>query len=157
MKDKLKKFKPKPGQVDFTDVRWAPVINCIVKYRNKILILQRSLSLNFYPGYWNGVSGFLDDHQSLEEKVKAELKEELGLAEKDIKSIRLAEIFDQEELKYKKTWIVHPILVEVKTNKIKLDWEAKNYQWVTFEETRKFNLLSGFDIVLEKCRRILDQ
>jgi len=38
----MKKFKPKPGQIDFTHARWSPVINCVVKYKNKILIAQRN-------------------------------------------------------------------------------------------------------------------
>ena len=72
------KFKPKPGQIDYTNARWAPVINCVVKYKDRILIVQRSSKLNFYPGYWNGISGFLDDKRSLEEKARDELKEEAG-------------------------------------------------------------------------------
>jgi len=146
----MKKFQPKPGQVDFTNVRWAPVINCVLKYRNKILVVQRSRDLNFYPGYWNGISGFLDDKKSLTEKVAEELREELGIPKNKILKIKLGEIFDQEELKYKKTWIVHPVLVEVKTDKIKLDWEAKNYQWLSLNEIKKLKLLPGFNLVLNK-------
>lgn len=144
------KFNPKPGQMDYTNARWAPVINCVVKYGDKILIVQRSKKLNFYPGYWNGVAGFLDDYKSLEEKVKEEVREELGLSLKDIKGIKLGEIFDQEEPKYKKTWIVHPVLVEINTNKIKLDWEAENYKWVKPSGIKNLKLLPGFDKVLKK-------
>jgi len=97
-------FKIKPGQVDYTNARWAPVINCVLKYKNKLLVVQRSKELNFYPGYWNGISGFLDDQRSLDEKISDEIKEELGIAKTKIKRIQLGEIFDQEELKYKKTW-----------------------------------------------------
>jgi isopentenyldiphosphate isomerase len=144
------KFRPKPGQIDFTHAQWAPVINCAVKYKDKILVVQRSSELNFYPGYWNGISGFLDDKKSLEQKVEEELREELGIAKKYIKKIKLGEIFDQDELKYKKTWIVHPILVEVATDKIKLDWESQNYRWIKSHEAKKLKLLPGFDKVLEK-------
>jgi 8-oxo-dGTP pyrophosphatase MutT (NUDIX family) len=144
------KFKAKPGQVDFTNVRWAPVINCVLKYKNKILVVQRSKNLNFYPGYWNGISGFLDDKKSLREKAAEELREELGIPKNKILKIKLGEIFDQEELKYKKTWIVHPVLVEVKTDKIKLDWEAKNHQWLSLNEIKKLKLLPGFNLVLNK-------
>lgn len=144
------KFKLQPGQIDYTNARWAPVMNCVVKYRDKILVVQRSKELNFYPGYWNGVSGFLDDKRSFEQKVKDELREELGIPAKMVKKIRLCEIFHQEAPKYKKTWIVHPVLVEIATDKIKLDWEARNYRWVKFNEARKLKLLPGFDRVLEK-------
>ena len=144
------KFKPKPGQVDYTNARWAPVINCVLKFKDKILIVQRNKDLNFYPGYWNGISGFLDDDKSLEQKVKQEIKEELGINEERIISIRLGEIFDQEESKYKKTWIVHPVLVEMNTDKISLDWEAQNYQWTDLEKIKDLNLLPGFSKVLQK-------
>ena len=143
-------FKPKPGQVDYTHAQWAPVINCVLKYKNKLLVVQRSKELNFYPGYWNGVSGFLDDRRSLNQKVLDELKKELGIAKTIIKKIQLGEIFDQEEPKYKKTWIVHPILVEVKTDKVKLDWEARNYKWLTLQEVKKLKVLPGFDEVLRR-------
>lgn len=144
------KFVPKPGQVDYTHIRWAPVVNCVVTYKGKILILQRSADLRLYPGYWNGVSGFLDDQKSLVEKVKEELREEVGISASKITAIRLGEVFDQEALKYKKTWIVHPMLVEVSTDKVTLDWEARVYRWVTRKEVKNLKLLPGFDLVLEK-------
>jgi len=143
-------FKSKLGQVDYTNARWAPVINCVLKYKNKILVVQRSKELNFYPNCWNGISGFLDDKRSLSKKVVDELKEELGILKSKIKRIRLGEIFDQEEPKYKKTWIVHPVLVEVKIDKVKIDWEVRNYKWLTLGEAKKLDLLPGFDEVLKR-------
>jgi len=88
------------------------VVNCVLRHKGRILLVRRSNDLNFYPGYWNGISGFLDDHCSLEEKVAAEIREELGIPKSKIKRIQLGQIFDQGEPKYKKTWIVHPVLVE---------------------------------------------
>ncbi|MCX6798301.1 MAG: NUDIX domain-containing protein [Candidatus Falkowbacteria bacterium] len=143
------KFKARPGQIDYTKARWAPVINCVVKYKGKILMVQRSRELNLYPNYWNGISGFLDDKMSLKEKVWAELREETGISKNKITQIRLGEIFDQEEARYQKTWIVHPVFVEVKTDKIKLDWEAQNYKWLTLREAKRLKLLPGFGRVLK--------
>jgi isopentenyldiphosphate isomerase len=146
----IEKFKTKPGQIDFTHARWAPVINCVLKFKNKILIVQRNKDLNFYPSYWNGISGFLDDDRKLKQKVQDELNEELKISKKQIAKIKLGEIFDQEEQKYKKTWIVHPVFVEVTTDKINLDWEAENYKWIKFNEIKEYKLLPGFDKVIEK-------
>lgn len=151
-KSKKTAFKAKPGQVDYTHARWAPVINCVVKYEDRFLVVERSKEVGFYPGYWNGISGFLDDQRSLAQKVRDELKEELGISHRKIKSITLGEIFDQESPQHKKTWIVHPVLVDVTTNKITLDWEAKNYRWVKLAEAGKLKLLPGFDLVLEKLK-----
>lgn len=147
-------FKPQPGQVDFTDIRWAPVMNCVVKYRHKILVVERSKGMRLYPEHWNGISGFLDDQKSLEEKIHEELREELGLSKKHILSIELGRIFDQDEPKYRKTWIVHPILVNVDTDQITLDWEAQNYRWIYPKEASTLKLLPGFNQVLRAFFRI---
>ena len=144
------KFRPKPGQIDYTNARWAPVINCVVLYQDKILLVQRSSRLRFYPGYWNGVSGFLDDKMSLREKVEDELTEELGIDHKNIISVQLGQIFHQDSPEYQKTWIVHPVLVEVNTNQVILDWEAQNFQWVDLRNDRELELVPGFDLVLDK-------
>jgi isopentenyldiphosphate isomerase len=149
-------FKPKAGQTDYTNIRWAPVINCVLKYKDRILVVQRSEKLNFYPGYWNGISGFLDDQRDLMEKVSDELNEELGIPKTKIKKIRLGEIFDQNEPKYNKTWIVHPVLVNVSTDKVKIDWEAKNYRWLTLREVRKLKLLPGFDKVIKHLSSMMN-
>lgn len=142
-------FKPRPGQTDFTDVRWAPVINCVVRHKGKLLVVQRSKTLNFYPGYWNGISGFLDDSRSLKEKVADELREELGVPKSRITKIQLGQIFDQEAPKYGKTWIVHPVLVDVSTGAVRLDWEGAEYRWLKLDEIKKLKLLPGFELVLE--------
>lgn len=145
----MKKFKPAPGQTDYTHARWAPVINCVLKCGNKILLIQRSKKLHFYPGCWNGVSGFLDDQQSLIQKVKSEIKEETGIAGHHIKKITPGAIFHEESKKYKKTWIVHPVLVDVDTEVVKLDWEGATYAWMTPREARIYSFGANFDQVLK--------
>lgn len=125
------------------------MINCVLKHENKILVVKRSKENNIYPGLWNGVSGFLDDRKSLEEKVYEEIWEEAGIKKKNIISIKLGKIFDQEDKKFKKTWVVHPISIRVKTNEIKLDWEAQEYKWLDQKEIGKLKLMPGFRQVLE--------
>lgn len=142
------RFKPRPGQIDYTNIKRAPVINCAVKHGGKILLVKRSRAMSFYPGYWNGVSGFLDDKKSIAEKAKEEIKEELGLKKRDILIVKQGKIFKQNEPKYNKIWIVHPILVEVKSSKMKLSWEAGRYRWLKPQEIKKYKLLPGFEKVL---------
>ena len=146
---KENKFKPRKGQVDFTNIRWAPVLNCVLKYKDKILVVQRNKEMRLYPEYWNGISGFLDDNKSLEEKVFEELREEVGLSKKDILSIKHGQVFDQDAHDYNKTWIVHPVLVNIKTDEVVLDWESQNHQWIKPKDAKKLKLLPGFKEVLK--------
>ena len=96
-------FVPKPGQTDYTHIRYAPVLNCVVQHGGKILLIRRSDSLRFYPGVWNGVSGFLDDAKSVEEKVLEEVQEELGIQKEQVKQIAFRTIFHREAPEMGKT------------------------------------------------------
>lgn len=147
--DKEAKFEPKEGQVDFSNARYCPVINCVVEHEGKLLLVKRSKGLRLYPGYWNGISGFLDDDKSIEDKVKEELIEELGLKADQIQSIKQGPVLVQEDTSINKTWIVFPIHVLISTDKFKLDQEASEAKWLTLEEARKQKLLPGFDEVLD--------
>jgi len=143
------KFVPRTGQIDYTNIKRAPVINCIVKHGEKILIVRRNPSMTFYPGVWNGISGFLDEpDKTIEEKVKEELREELSMPEENILSIKEGAVIEQEDPEYKKTWIVHPVLVEVESDELSLDWEADQYKWVDPETALTFPLLPGFGDVI---------
>ena len=143
-----KEFHPKPGQIDFTHIKRVPVVNCVLRHEGKFLIVERSAEIRYYPEYWNGISGFLDDGRSIEEKLRAELNEELGLREQDVLSITQGEVFEYNDPRYNKTWIIHPVLVDVRTSEIRLDWEAKDFRWVTLEEAKEYNIVPGFERVL---------
>lgn len=151
----MEKFKPAQGQTDYANIHWCPVINCVLEFKGKILIVQRSKKLNFYPGYWNGISGFLDDNKTIEEKIKVEIAEELNLSPQSIRAIQIGEIFHQKAPKYDKTWIVHPVLVKISSNQIKIDWEAQAFKWIDIGEAAKFKLLPGFNKVLKAVKKLL--
>ena len=151
----MKKFKPAKGQTDYTKIHWCPVINCVLEFKGKILIVQRNKNLNFYPGYWNGISGFLDDSKPIREKIKGEIAEELNLSPRYIRSIKMGRIFHQKAPKYNKTWIVHPVLVKISSNQIKIDWEAQDFRWISIQEASKYKLLPGFKGVLREIQELL--
>lgn len=142
-------FVAKPGQVDFTGVRWCPVINCIVVHNDKFLLVERSLSMRLYPGHWNGVAGFIDDASDLETKVKEEITEELGVEIADIGEIKLCGVFLEEAPAVGKTWIVHAVRVELLNTDITFDWEATKYEWLTYPLTDDRLLLPGLPTVLD--------
>lgn len=143
------KFILKPGQTDYTNIRRASVINCVVKYKDKILLVRRSPKMKFYRNRWSGIAGYLDDNKNVEGKTKEELKEEIGIDEKDIISIIKGEVFEWDEPKYDKIWITHPVLVELNTDKVGLNWEAQDYRWINREEIKNFNVIPSFNKVLK--------
>ncbi|HSX43829.1 MAG TPA: NUDIX domain-containing protein [Candidatus Saccharimonadales bacterium] len=142
-------FVPKDGQVDFTNARFCPVINCVVEHEGKLLMVKRNKNLRLYPGLWNGISGFLDDKKTLEEKVHEELAEELSIKPEHIQKIEQGPVIVQEAPDYDKTWVVFPVHVIVNTDKYKLDSEASEAKWLTLSEARSKNLLPGFAEVID--------
>lgn len=144
------KFVPRKGQVDYTDIRYAPVVNTVVTCDGKFLLVQRSPHMRLYPGCWNGISGFLDDDRSVEEKVEQELREELGIVAEQIESLERGQVLLQEAPDYHKTWLVVPVLARVKTTSFKLDWEAQRARWYEPGEVKGLKLLPGFKAVLDQ-------
>lgn len=144
------KFVPQPGQTDYTHIRYAPVVNSVVTHRGKVLLAQRSPDMRLYPSFWNGISGFLDDARSVEEKVAQELYEEIGLGADDIESVKRGSVFLQEASEYKKTWIVVPALVRVRRTELNLNWETKRARWFDPDEILRLDLLPGFSDVIKQ-------
>ena len=141
-------FVPRPDQVDYTDIRYAPVINACIFNEGKLLLVQRSLGMRNYPGLWHCIGGFLDDNKSIEEKVIEELEEEAGIGSDRIMSMERAAPVIREDEAYGKTWITVPIRVEVTGREFELNWEAEDANWIDPATANEFELMPDFEEVL---------
>lgn len=124
-----------------------PVVNCVVRYNGKMLLVQRSSNVKYYPLHWNGISGFLTK-PTAEEQVKKEIKEELGLLADHIISINPGSSFEQRDGTADRIWQIHPMRVELNTDRIELDWEAQDHRWIEPMEAKTFHLVPGFEKVM---------
>ena len=107
----------------------------VVKYKDKILILKRHSKRSCSPDKWQPVSGYFKEKESAEGAVLREVKEETGL---DGKIVKVGKVFENED-KWG-TWITKPFLVEVNSNKVKLDpKEHSEYKWIKPEEFSKLD------------------
>jgi ADP-ribose pyrophosphatase YjhB (NUDIX family) len=142
-------FVLKPGQTDYTHAKRAPVVNSVVRHEGSILLVKRSAEVFFYPGYWNGISGFLDDKKSVEEKLREELEEEARITEKDIISMKEGAVFEVEESALEKRWVIHPVLVDVRSKAITLNEEGEAYVWVSPGDASQYKLLPTYPRVIK--------
>jgi len=148
--NKLPKFPD--GRIDYSKSDTAPVITVFIKHRDSILLLKRSDKVRTYQGKWNTVAGYLDERRPIREKILEEIKEELGISEDNILSIYLGEPYEFTDEKANKTWIVHPVLVELKNKpEIKLDWEHTEYKWIRPEELKDFDTVPKLGKSLENA------
>ena len=146
--NKLPKFPD--GRIDYSNSDIAPVITVFVKHEDKILLLKRSDKVRVYQGKWNTVAGYLDELKPIYEKALEEIQEELGINKDNILSFHIGEPYEFTDTKVSKSWIIHPVLVELKKKPdIKMDWEHTEYKWIKPEELKEFDTVSNLDRSLE--------
>ena len=147
---KLPKFPD--GRIDYTKSGIAPVVSVFVKFKDKILLLKRSDDVHTYRRKWNAVGGYLDELKPIRKKIFNEMKEELGIGEDNIASIRLGKSYRFTDKEVGKTWVVHPALVELKKMQdIKLDWEHTECKWVKADEIKNFDTVPKTDKSLKSA------
>jgi isopentenyldiphosphate isomerase len=147
---KLPRFSD--GRIDYSKSDTAPVITVFIKYRDKILLLKRSGKVSTYQRKWNTVAGYLDESKPIYEKILEEIREELGIDEDNILSYNFGKSYKFTDPMANKTWIVHPVLVELKNKPIiKLDWEHTEYKWIKPEELKNFDIVFKIDESLKRA------
>ena len=124
-----------------TDVRH--VVTSFLRYKSKILLLQRSSHVGTYQGRWAGCSGYIEGNENAIDRALIEIQEETRLSKEDVKLIRTGQPLEVIDKDKGITWIVHPFLFEISTDEIQLDWEHKKHKWIdpldlsTFETVPK--------------------
>ena len=147
---KLPKFSD--GRINYSSSDAAPVLTIFVKHKDKILILKRSNKVRVYQNKWNAVAGYLDELKPIHEKILEEIKEELGIDKNNISTIHFGRFYEFTDDEVNKTWIVHPVLVELKSKpEIKLDWEHIEYKWIEPKELQKFDIVPKLEKSLERA------
>ena len=147
---KLPRFSD--GRIDYSRSDVAPVVTVFIRYKGKVLLLKRRDKVGTYPGKWNTVTGYLDEVKTIREKVLEEIKEEIGMNKDNILSYDLVESYRFKDLSANKTWIVHPVLVELKDKPvIRLDWEHTEYRWIRPDEIKNFDVVPRLDESLKRA------
>lgn len=129
------------GRINYTSAKKAPVIVCVVKCKEEILILKRSEKVLTYKNLWSFPAGFIDRPISLNVLALEELKEELGVKTSQIEKILWAKPY---EFKDKCTWVRYVCLVELlEKPEIKLNEEHSEYLWIKPEKLIEHDCVPG--------------
>lgn len=145
------------GRINFTDAKKAPVINVIVYFNNKILIVKRSDKVSNYNGLWNGISGFIDQPKPIEEFAILELTEELSIEENVIDEILVCTPYQVEDKTIDRIWYVYPVLAKLNAEPIiKLDWEHTDYKWINRGDLKNYQYVKDFDTSVDKALELVN-
>jgi len=151
LRERIEKYpKFEDGRIDYTSERVCPVVNCVIVCGDKVLLTERGADLIAYPNTWNGVSGFIDTLEALEDIVRNELTEELGVNLDDVEEMRILSELVQIDESINREWRVYPVLIRVSEQfSPVVNWENKSAHWLTVNEVRQQDLLPGFEPVLD--------
>lgn len=125
------------------------VIIGLVRHKGKYLLTKRKEFRSKFHDLWQLPGGGLEWGERVEECLKRELQEELGMKVKNIKYIP----FIYQETR--KNWhgVFFNFLCEPveKNPHITLNDEASEYGWFTLEEVKKLKRLPGTAEIIEKA------
>lgn len=134
------------GMVELLDVPERLVVTDILRFKGRILLLQRSDEVGSYRGQWAGVSGFIEEGESPEEAADRELEEEVG-----VKGVRRTKAAGPQRFRDGDVvWTVHAFLYDVRSDKVRMDWEHKRCEWVPPEEISRYPTVPGLQKVVWK-------
>ena len=111
-----------------TPKRIRPVISCLLKHKDEILILKRSKLVGSFQGYWSCISGYMEKEEDPVETAYREVLEETRMPKEEISNHLLEGPFYSEAADV--VFVAHWVLMETKIKRVVLDWEHDDCQWI---------------------------
>jgi 8-oxo-dGTP pyrophosphatase MutT (NUDIX family) len=130
-----------------TPKRIRPVISCLLKHKDEILILKRSKHVGSFQGYWSCISGYIEKEEDPLETAYREVFEETRMPRKEISNHFLEGPFysEAEDVVFEAHWV----LMETRIKRIVLDWEHEAYQWINSKKFSKEKVVPWLPTLIE--------
>lgn len=80
------------GRINYSNSDEAPTVVAFLKYKSEVLILKRSNKVRTHEGKWSVVAGYLDELNPVLKKIIEEIREETGIREDKIRSLKMGEV-----------------------------------------------------------------
>jgi 8-oxo-dGTP pyrophosphatase MutT (NUDIX family) len=122
-----------------TNKKIRPVISCLLKHGQEVLILKRSKHVGSFQGYWSCISGYLEAGEDPQHTAYREVFEETQLQESTILETIYAGPFypEADDVIFETHWF----LLETNTKEITLDWEHDECRWVIPEKFSDYQVV----------------
>ncbi|MDP2952933.1 MAG: nicotinamide-nucleotide amidohydrolase family protein [Chloroflexota bacterium] len=116
-----------------------PVVTCFLEHEERIALLRRSARVGTYQGRWAGVSGYIEPGHTAYEQAMEELREEAGLGPEDLRLAKEGSTLEAIDAGLGRKWVIHPFRFQLLSpEKLTLDWEHTELQWVEPEEIASY-------------------
>lgn len=133
----------------------VPVVIGVIKNKNKFLLTKRRSPKKEW-NKWQFPGGGLEFAERLEEGLKREIKEEVGIDIKIKGFLTVMEIIRQRD-HFHGIFFVFLCQMANDKNQIKLNYEASEYNWFSKEEILKLDTLLGTKEIVKILMMIDDK
>lgn len=116
----------------------------ILNKKSQVLLVKRSDTDTFLPGFWELPGGGVDGEESPQEALEREIREEVGLSVSVYEPLKMSQYTLEENVeKIIKTEICFLCIPEASTT-VTLSHEHAEYRWVSQEEINALFPLSSY-------------
>lgn len=128
------------GEVLIEGVEEKRVATVYLMHKEKILLLRRSENATSFQGQYSGISGYIEEGETPEQTARREMIEECDIHDAEMKRIGREIYVRNGSILY----VITPMLMESKTERVKLNEENSGYSWVTADELYKHETVPKF-------------
>ena len=131
------------------DHAWISTDALITNNEGKILLIKRAKEEEVFPEMWGLIGGFMECGETVEECVRREVREEIGIEIKDIKFV--GRYYDKKGRHPTRTDItlLHRAKIKSGTPKVNQPEEIEDVRWFTSEEIKEMKLAFDYKEMLE--------
>ena len=133
-------------------MNYKHVVTSFLMAEQRILLLHRSDKVGTHRGKWSGVSGYLEGDEQPLMRALTEIREETGLSAEQVSLVRMGEALRAFDESTGTVWIIHPFLLETKSNAIRLDWENTEYAWVAPSNLTSYDMVPKLGQAFDRVR-----
>lgn len=122
------------------DHPWLGVDNIILNEKGQILLMQRSAQSKTFPNYWGLVSGWMEWGETIQDALKREAREEIGV---EIEIVRFTgRYYDRLGRHPKKTCVCVPHICKIVKGEPRVNQpeEVQDVRWFNPEEIRDLDM-----------------
>jgi mutator protein MutT len=122
----------------------------IINSLQEVLLLRRSSSDNFLPGFWELPGGRMDNGENLVSGLKREVEEETGLQVIPTYPLKAVSYYEDPIYPRESYGVFYLCKVESENQQVVISSEHDEFKWVSFEKIESFNI-NGYikDILLD--------
>jgi mutator protein MutT len=119
------------------------VVICIIKNKDKILLLKRRPDDTIYPSRWNFVTGKIEKDEEPLETAFREIEEEAAISKDDLKLLKRGEPYTRVDKRISITFHSNIFLFKTETTEVTLDHENTDYTWIESQKLFDYYLAPG--------------